>query len=167
MSVRNQIKLLETRPDVALTVARIALGAVMLPHGLQKTLGWFGGYGFSATMQSFTQQMGIPAPFAFLAIVAESLGALALIFGLLSRVSAFGVGITILVAMLMVQLPNGFFMNWFGNQKGEGMEFSLLMLGLAAITVLRGGGAFAIDTWLAKWLGSTRRVSTQARSVTA
>jgi putative oxidoreductase len=160
-------KLLETRPDVALTLVRVAAGAVMLPHGLQKTLGWFGGHGFSATMDAFTTQMGIPAPFAFLAIVAESLGALALIFGLFSRVSAFGVAATMFVAMLMVQLPNGFFMNWFGNQKGEGMEFTLLLLALTAVTVLRGGGAYSVDGWLAQRLGAARPVERAGQPVTA
>lgn len=143
-------KLLESRPDVALTIARIAAGAVMLPHGLQKALGWYGGHGFTASMQFFTDVKGIPAPLAFLAIVAETLGALGLIFGFLSRVSAFGVGATILVAMLTVQLPNGFFMNWFGNQKGEGIEYSLLLIGLTLVTMLRGGGAFSLDSLLLK-----------------
>ncbi|MGV3615805.1 MAG: DoxX family protein [Fimbriimonas sp.] len=148
--------LLETRSDFALTLARVAAGAVMLPHGLQKTLGWFGGHGYSASMAYFTDTMGIPAPFAFLALVAETLGALGLIFGFLSRVSAFGVGATMLVAMLMAQLPNGFFMNWFGNQKGEGIEFSLLMLGLTGITILRGGGAWAVDGWIVRHLSPAR-----------
>lgn len=143
-------KLLQTQPDVALTIARIAAGAVMLPHGLQKALGWYGGHGFSASMQFFTETKGIPAPLAFLAIVAETLGALGLIFGFLSRVSAFGVGVTILVAMLTVQLQNGFFMNWFGNQKGEGIEYSLLLLGLTLVTMLRGGGAYSLDGLLLK-----------------
>lgn len=143
-------KLLETRPDVALTIVRVAAGAVMLPHGLQKSLGWFGGNGFSASMQFFTEVKGIPAPLALLAIIAETLGALGLIFGFLSRVSAFGVGVTILVAMFTVQLQNGFFMNWFGNQKGEGIEYSLLMASLTAVTVLRGGGAYSLDGLLLK-----------------
>ena len=141
-------RLLETRPDVALTIVRIAAGAVMLPHGLQKALGWFGGNGFAPTMQFFTEVKGIPAPLALLAIIAETLGALGLIFGFLSRISAFGVGVTILVAMFTVQLPNGFFMNWMGNQKGEGIEYSLLMASLTAVTVLRGGGAYSLDRLL-------------------
>lgn len=143
-------KLLETRPDVALTIVRIAAGAVMLPHGLQKSLGWFGGHGFTASMQFFTDVKGIPAPLALLAIIAETLGALGLIFGFLSRISAFGVGVTILVAMFTVQLQNGFFMNWFGNQKGEGIEYSLLLASLTAVTVLRGGGAYSLDGLLLK-----------------
>lgn len=143
-------KLLETRPDIALTIARIAAGAVILPHGLQKALGMFGGGGFSASMEFFTHVKGIPAPLAFLAIVAESLGALGLIFGFLSRISAFGVGVTIAVAMVTVQWQHGFFMNWFGNQKGEGIEYSLLMIGLTLVTMLRGGGAYSLDGLLLK-----------------
>jgi putative oxidoreductase len=156
-------KLLETRPDIALTIVRIAAGAVMLPHGLQKALGWFGGHGFTASMQFFTEVKGIPAPLALLAIIAETLGALGLIFGFLSRISAFGVGITILVAMFTVQLPNGFFMNWMGNQKGEGIEYSLLMASLTAVTVLRGGGAYSLDGLLLR----LKRPAVAPKAVTA
>lgn len=153
-------KLLETPNDAALTLARIALGATMLPHGLQKTTGAFGGYGFEGTMGFFTGQMGIPAPLAFLAIVAESLGALALIFGFLSRISAAGIGATILVATSMVHLKNGFFMNWTGTQAGEGIEFGVLMLALSLVTVLRGGGALSLDRWLADRIGQKQPKAT-------
>src|SRR5882757_5591396 len=96
-------------------IARLALGLVMFPHGAQKALGWFGGYGFSNTMGFFTGQMHIPALFAFLAIAAELAGSIGLITGFFSRVSAFGIAVVMLVAMLMVHASNGFFMNWAGN----------------------------------------------------
>jgi len=149
-------QILKTNDDVALTVARIAMGVVMFPHGAQKMLGWWGGHGFTATMESFTQQMGIPAPLAFLALFAEFFGALGLIFGFLTRPAAFGVFATMLVAMFKVGVPNGFFMNWFGNQKGEGIEFFLLTFGLLGASMIRGAGAFSVDGWIAKRLGEKK-----------
>jgi putative oxidoreductase len=50
----------------------------------------------------------------------------------------------------MVHLPNGFFMNWMGNQKGEGFEYHLLVLAMAAALLLRGAGAFSLDRALSK-----------------
>src|SRR6202171_2702670 len=82
-------KLINTTDDLAITVLRLVLGVVFFAHGAQKALGWFGGYGFSATMRFFTQQAHIPAAFAFLAICAEFLGGIGLILGLLGRVRAF------------------------------------------------------------------------------
>ena len=52
-------KLLETNDDIAGFVLRVLLGVVMLPHGAQKLLGWFGGYGFSGTMGFFTDKLSI------------------------------------------------------------------------------------------------------------
>jgi putative oxidoreductase len=138
-------RILTTTNSLLPTIARLALGVVMFPHGAQKVLGWFGGYGFSGTMNFFTTQMHIPALFAFLAIAAEFAGALGLITGFLSRIAAFGIAANMLVAVVMVHFGNGFFMNWFGNQKGEGYEYHLLALGLALIVMIAGGGAASID----------------------
>jgi putative oxidoreductase len=143
-------KLLYTDPDVSLLLARLALGLVILPHGLQKLFGWFGGYGIAGTMGYFGS-LGIPALFGFLAIVAESFGGLALLAGLLTRVAALGIGSVMLVAMLLVHLPNGFFMNWFGNQQGEGVEYFILAGGLALVLIIRGAGAWSLDRLLMKW----------------
>jgi putative oxidoreductase len=138
--------LFKTTDDAALLLLRLTLALVMFPHGAQKVLGWFGGKGFDATMQSFTQNMHIPAFFAILAITAEFAGPIALVFGLLSRVAAFGIGVTMTVAAVTVALPNGFFMNWFGQQKGEGYEFHILMVGIALALMIKGGGKYALDT---------------------
>lgn len=135
----------KTEDKWSFLIARLSLGVVILPHGLQKSFGLFGGYGFSGTMNFFTDTLGIPWVFAFLAIVAELVGGLSLIFGLASRIAAFGVGVTMLVAMFMVHLEHGFFMNWFGNQKGEGFEFFILAVGLSIIVLIEGGGKFSID----------------------
>jgi putative oxidoreductase len=108
-------------------------------------LGWFGGYGFKGTMGYFTQMMHVPAPLAFLAISAEFFGGLGLIFGLLTRIAAFGISVNMLVAIFMVHLPNGFFMNWTGQQKGEGYEYHLLVLAITVSLMIRGAGAFSVD----------------------
>ncbi|MDB6035628.1 MAG: DoxX family protein [Verrucomicrobiales bacterium] len=138
-------RLLETSPLFGPLVLRVFLGVVMFPHGAQKMLGWFGGHGFSATMQAFTQGMHIPAPFAFLALFTEFFGSIALILGLLTRLSAFGIAIVMMVAIFTVHLPNGFFMNWTGTQKGEGFEYHLLMLGMATALMVMGGGICSAD----------------------
>jgi putative oxidoreductase len=139
----------ETRDDVGLLVARLALGIVFLPHGLQKTLGLFGGTGFSGTMGFFTQQ-GMPSIIAFLIIIGESFGALGLIIGFLSRLAAFGISLIMLGAIFMVHLPNGFFMNWFGTKQGEGFEFHILAIGLGLVVLIGGAGKWSVDRLLVK-----------------
>ena len=143
-------KLTSTSNDVALTILRLVLGVVFFAHGAQKLLGWFGGYGYAGTMGFFTHQAGIPAPLAFLVIMTEFFGGLGLIFGLLTRIPAFGIGFEMIVAVWMVHLPNGFFMNWYGNQKGEGFEYHLLAIAAAAVLLLRGAGAFSVDRALSE-----------------
>jgi putative oxidoreductase len=145
-------KLFRTENDAAVFILRIMLGIVMFPHGMQKLFGWFGGYGFSATMDSFTTQLGIPAVFAFLAIMAEGLGSIGLLTGLLTRVAAFGIGVNMVVAALLLHVQNGFFMNWLGNQKGEGYEYHVLAAGIALVLMIRGGGKWSIDHGIAKEL---------------
>lgn len=134
--------------NYVLTILRLVLGVIFFAHGAQKVLGWFGGYGFSATMGFFTQQMGIPAPFAFLAISAEFLGGLGLIVGFLSRVAAFGIFCDMLVAVCMVHRHFGLFMNWDGNQKGEGFEYHLLAVVITIAIMIAGGGALSVDASL-------------------
>jgi putative oxidoreductase len=138
-------KLLSTSNDFGLTILRLVIGVVFFAHGAQKMLGWFGGYGFHGTMGFFTQQMGIPAPFAFLAICAEFFGGLGLIVGLLSRIAAFGIICNMIVAVMTVHLHNGFFMNWTGQQKGEGFEYHLLALAGLLVILIKGAGALSID----------------------
>jgi putative oxidoreductase len=144
------IKLLATNDDGALTILRAVLGVVFFMHGAQKLLGWFGGYGFDATMGAFTSQMGIPAVFAFLAIAAEFFGGLGLIFGLLTRVAALGIASVMVVAILKVHAQFGIFMNWAGTQKGEGYEYHLLAIAIAVALMIRGAGAYSLDRWLSR-----------------
>lgn len=141
-------KIFTTSNDFTLTVVRLILGLTFFAHGAQKMLGWFGGYGFKGTMGFFTQQMHIAAPLAFLAICAEFFGGLGLIVGLLSRVAAVGIACNMLVAVLTVHIANGFFMNWTGQQKGEGFEFHLLALALLLVVMVKGAGALSVDRTL-------------------
>ena len=143
-------KLIRTDADLATLVLRVMLGVVFFPHGAQKLLGWYGGNGFTGTLGFFTTQMGIPWIFAFLAIVAEFFGALGLITGLLTRVAAFGIACVMAVAVVMVHWSNGFFMNWYGSQQGEGYEYHLLAIGIAIALMIRGGGTASVDRALTR-----------------
>ena len=135
--------------DWGALIARVFLGVVILPHGLQKLLGMFGGYGFSSTVEYFSST-GIPSLIGTLIVLGESFGALFLILGLISRISAAGIALIMLGAMIMVHSQFGFFMNWFGAQAGEGFEYHLLALGLALIVLVRGGGKWALDGEISK-----------------
>src|SRR3954466_2900944 len=141
-------RFLKTDLSYTLLAQRALLGAVMLPHGAQKLLGWFGGYGFRGTMDYFTGAMHLPSVLAFLVIVSEAFGSLGLLLGLGTRLAALGAASTMIGALLTTHLQVGFFMNWFGNQPGEGFEYHLLALALAVPLVVRGGGAWALDRQL-------------------
>lgn len=143
-------KLVGTSNDASLTILRLVLGIVFFAHGAQKTLGWFGGYGFSGTMHFFTGMMHIPAFFAFLAVAAEFLGGLGLIIGFLSRIAAFGIMTNMIVAVALVHRHVGFFMNWTGAQKGEGYEYHLLAIAICITVLVRGAGALSVDRGLTK-----------------
>ncbi len=138
-----------TRPSVTGALLRLALAATMFPHGAQKALGWFGGFGFSKTVGYFVSG-GMPALLAVLVIAAEFLGSIALAFGFFTRWSAFGIGLVMLGAAGMVHSHNGFFMNWMGNQKGEGIEYFIPVIAIALVLIVKGGGRWALDGALAK-----------------
>lgn len=142
--------LFQTQNDTLLFLIRIVLGGVILPHGLQKVFGWFGGHGLQGTMKYFTQTLLIPTPFAALAVATEFLGSLLLIFGFGGRIMAAAIAGLMIVAALMVHLRNGFFMNWSSAAPGEGFEYHLLALALAAAIIVRGSGALSIDRLLVR-----------------
>jgi putative oxidoreductase len=152
--------LIATRDDISPLIARLTLAIVYFPHGAQKMLGWFGGYGFSGTMGFFTGTAHIPAVLAFLAICAEFFGSLGLLVGFLGRVAAFGIACNMIVAVTAIHRNFGFFMNWTGQQKGEGFEFHLLALGLLLLVMVKGSGAASVD------LALTRRAEEPARALT-
>ncbi len=139
-----------TTDSQAQLVLRIGLAFVILPHGLQKVFGWFGGFGLSGTMEFFTDTIGFPWLLGLAAIGAESIGAVLVMVGAATRIAAAAIGVTMTTAMLMVHAEHGFFMNWFGTQSGEGVEFFLLAIALAAGLVLGGGGALSIDGVLSR-----------------
>ncbi|WP_299336311.1 DoxX family protein [uncultured Psychroserpens sp.] len=149
--MKNSVKqLLKTNPIIGFSIARWTLGLVIFPHGAQKLLGLFGGYGYSTTMESLTTQMSLPSIVAFSVIMIEFFGSISLVLGLLSRFWAL-----LLVGMftgiiITTQLEHGFFMNWFGNQAGEGYEYSLLVIGLALSVVVNGSGKWSIDSLISK-----------------
>ena len=138
-----------TDDDASALIARLALGIVILPHGLQKLLGMFGGAGFTATVDYFVSS-GLPAFLAVLIIIGEALGSLGLILGFLSRVAALGITIIMLGAILTVHIKFGFFMNWAGTQAGEGFEFHILAIGLALVVLIKGGGLWSVDASITK-----------------
>lgn len=143
-------RFLATEKDGSATVARLALGLVMLPHGLQKTLGWFGGYGFEGTMGFLTGAVGLPWLIALLVVLAESAGALALVLGFGGRLMAAGIAAVMVGAAATAHVANGFFMNWSGQQKGEGFEYHILAVALALVVMLKGSGAASVDRLLTR-----------------
>jgi len=153
-------KLTHTDDSIVPTVARIALGTVIFTHGAQKALGWFGGYGYEGTMGFLTQGVGLPALVAFLVIAIEFAGSAALIAGAGGRLAALGIGSIMIGAVLTTHLANGFFMNWSGSQGGEGFEFHILALALAAVVTIAGSGAYSVDRWLYRALSRERHAST-------
>jgi len=138
-------KLLETSESYAPLILRVVLGFVVLMHGMQKLLGWFGGFGFSKTMIFFTESVGLPWIMGFSVILLETLGAIALIIGLGTRVIAFSYILLPLGMIFTTHLKNGFFMNWFGTLKGEGYEYFILWIGMAIALFILGGGKYAVD----------------------
>ena len=142
-------KLIHTDDDKATVVLRWALAIVFFPHGAQKVLGWWGGGGFSASMSYFTGD-GMPWIVALLVVLGEFLGPLGLAAGFLSRFAAFGIALIMLGAIFMAHIQHGFFMNWYGAQAGEGIEYHLLAIGLAIAVMIRGSGALSIDRLLSR-----------------
>jgi putative oxidoreductase len=138
-------RLLATDDSLALLLQRAVLALVIWPHGAQKLLGWYGGLGFSGVLAYFTDVVHVPAPLGVLVILAESIGALLLLLGAATRIAAFGINASLLGAMCLVHWQHGFFMNWFGNQAGEGIEFDLLVFGLGIPLMLYGGGRWSVD----------------------
>ena len=145
--------LFQTNDKFSYWVPRVILGCVILPHGAQKLFGWFGGFGFTNTMTYFTQTAGLPWIIAFLIIMGESLGSLGLIVGFFTRLSALGLICIMVGAIITVHIPNGFFMNWFGKQAGEGFEYHLLVIGMSIPLLISGGGKYSVDLLINKNFG--------------
>jgi len=143
--------LFQTNDKFSYWLPRVILGCVMFPHGAQKLFGWFGGFGFTNTMTYFTQTAGLPWIIAFLVVIGESLGSIGLIVGFLTRLSALGLICIMMGAIITVHIPNGFFMNWFGKQAGEGFEYHLLVIGMSIPLLINGGGKYSVDILINKF----------------
>jgi putative oxidoreductase len=151
--------MLGTDGDWVITILRIVLGVVFFAHGAQKALGWFGGAGLQSTVRVFREQLRIPAPLALLSVAAEFLGGLGLIVGLLSRIAALGIAVVIIVAILAVHRKFGFFMNWYGEKQGHGIEYHILVLALSLAVMIKGAGAFSLDQVLYQHISNQNGVS--------
>ncbi len=138
-------KIFNTSDSLAPLAIRLVLGLVVFPHGAQKLFGWFGGYGFTGTMGFFTETIGLPWVIGFLIIVLESIGAIALIAGVVTRLIAASYIVLALGILFTSHIQHGFFMNWLGNQQGEGYEYFLLWIAMAISLVITGSGIYSVD----------------------
>ncbi|KRT65229.1 MAG: hypothetical protein XU11_C0031G0001 [Candidatus Dadabacteria bacterium CSP1-2] len=135
----------KTYPSWAPIFARLTLGIIFFAHGSQKLLGWFGGSGWSGTIQFF-EQSGVPAFLAILLIITEFFGGIAIILGFFTRLAALGLTTAMLVAIFKVHLQNGFFLNWFNvPNMGHGIEYSLALIGLSLSLLVWGAGNLSVD----------------------
>lgn len=145
--------LFKGRNDWSGLIARLTLGLVLFPHGAQKVFGWFNGPGWNGEMQYLTTDAGLPWLLAVSVILIEFAGSLFLIAGLLSRVWALAIILLFTGIIFKVHLSYGFFMNWFGDQQGEGFEYHLLVIGLASTLLITGSGRYAADQAIAPTTG--------------
>jgi putative oxidoreductase len=145
--------LMQTDSAYVYTFLRIVAGIIVLPYGMQKLFGWssteeFGPKGISGTLAQITAK-NIPKAVAWLTIIGQSLGSIALLAGFLGRIAAGGLFI-IFTGALIVHLPDGWTVNWFGSKKGEGIEYFVLLLAVLLVIVLKGSGALSMDCWLTR-----------------
>jgi putative oxidoreductase len=144
-------KLLYTESNLELFILRVVLGLVMFAHGAQKLFGIWGGHGVEWTIEAWGQWWNMPAVLTYMVIIIESIGSLLLILGFLTRVWAFFMAIIMVVAVYLVHLRWGFYMNWYMEpQKGEGFEYHLIVMAILAALMLKGGGKWSLDSSLIK-----------------
>jgi len=131
----------------ACIVLRLVLGAIMIPHGMQKLFGAFGGPGLGGTASFFAGIGLVPGPFwAWVAGLVEFAGGICLVLGLLTRFVAFLLAVQMATAVLKVHAPRFFVSD-------GGMEFALALAAMAVAVLLLGGGPLAVD----RLLGIERR----------
>jgi len=138
-------KILSSDDHVSSLVLRVPVGLILAGHGAQKLFGWFGGYGLQGTGQ-WMASVGIEPGYtmALLAGSAEFFGGIALVIGLLTRPAALVTAFTMLVAMLVVHWPNGFFLTT------NGIEYSLTLLAATCALLFQGGGALSLDNVISR-----------------
>lgn len=142
--------LFKTNSSYAPMIQRVLAAIVLWPHGAQKLLGWFGGFGFTGTMNFFTQTMGLPSIVGLFVIILEFFGSIALLLGLFTRITATAITILFLGIVFTSHIQNGFFMNWFGTQKGEGCEYFLLFIAITVSLSITGAGKWSTDSLIFK-----------------
>ncbi|GAA4321785.1 DoxX family protein [Flaviaesturariibacter amylovorans] len=150
----KQILFATTRSSAPLFL-RLLLGIVLFPHGAQKLLGWFGGFAFEGSMGYFTGTVGLPWIVGFLVILVEFFGPLFLILGFATRFWSLAI-FFVMSGIVVTSMHDYFFMNWFGNQKSEGMEFFLLTIGMSLSLLVSGSGRWAVDRLLQRRADAAR-----------
>lgn len=128
-------------------ILRIFIALVLFPHGAQKLMGWFDGYGFSGTMQYFTETAGLPWLVGFMVIILEFFGPVALILGFATRIWSVAIAV-LMLGIIITSHHDYFFMNWFGSQPSEGAEYFLLAIGMTLSLAISGAGNFSIDKFV-------------------
>jgi putative oxidoreductase len=139
-------QLVETNTSYICLFLRIITGIIIFPYGMQKLFGWFDGPGISGTHEQMRSK-NIPWFIGWLIIIAQSFGSVALILGLFGRIAAGG-NFIIFTGALVVHSPDGWFLNWFGKKKGEGIEYLMMLLSILLVITINGSGAFSVDQWL-------------------
>jgi len=148
--MEKMIFLFKTDNNTAGLISRITLALILLPHGMQYTLGWFGGPGFAGTMEYLQQYEKLPWLIAFMVILLQTAGAALILLGAGGRLLAISMTLLFTGMIVTSHVEHGFFMNWTGNQKGEGYEYHLLAIGLCLVILFQGSGKFSIDSWLSR-----------------
>ncbi len=139
----------KTTDSIAPVFLRLFTAIVIFPHGAQKLLGWFGGFGFEGSMNYFTGTVDLPWVVGFAVIIIEFFGSLFLLLGFATRFWSLAVA-SVMTGVILTNFTSYFFMNWFGNQKTEGMEFFLLAIGMSLSLLVSGAGRFSIDALISK-----------------
>ena len=131
---------------IAPLMLRVPLGLIFMAHGSQKLLGLFGGKGLTATFAGFERDLGIPAIFTLLAIIAEFGGGFGVLTGFLTRLSVAGISAVMLVAIYKIHWAHGFFLNMSCLPgRGHGIEYNVALLGIAMYLMIAGGGRWCLD----------------------
>jgi putative oxidoreductase len=145
--------ILQTNNDYVCLFLRVVAGIIIFPYGMQKLIGWFhdlgGGIGIKGSLGQLRAKK-IPLIIAWLIIIGQSFGCLALILGCLGRIAA-GANFIIFAGALVVHAPDGWTMNWLGKKKGEGIEYFVMLLSILLVIIFQGSGALSIDRWLFRY----------------
>lgn len=142
-----------TNKSLQATIIRLTLGLVILPHGAQKALGIFDGFGFEGTMDYFTNVVHLPYVIGLIVIATEFIGSISIILGFATRIWSSLMICVFIGIVYTTHWDAGFFMDWFGQNpkpNNEGFEFDLLILGMSISLVWSGAGSYSIDRIMAQ-----------------